>query len=191
MISIVQGEIVAIRTDCLIVMVGGIGFSIHVPAHLRQESHLGDKIGLFTSLIVREDSMTIYGFPSEEEQIFFDLLLGASGVGPRTALSIISVLSVETIRRAVLSEQPEVLARVPGVGKKTAMKILLHMQGKVGGGGALEGAPLSDVDGEVMDALTTLGYSVVEAQTAIQSIPKATPSDVEERLRAALQYFSS
>jgi len=118
-------------------------------------------------------------------------LLGASGVGPRTALSIISVLSVETIRRAVLSEQPEVLARVPGVGKKTAMKILLHLQGKVGGGGALEGAPLSDVDGEVMDALTTLGYSVVEAQTAIQSIPKATPSDVEERLRAALQYFSS
>lgn len=191
MISIIQGEIVAIHTDCLIVMVSGIGFLIHVPAHLKQESHLGEKIGLFTSLIVREDSMTMYGFSSEEEQIFFDLLLGASGVGPRTALSIISVLNVETIRRAVLSEQPEVLARVPGVGKKTAMKILLQLQGKVGGGGALEGAPLSDVDGEVMDALTTLGYSIVEAQTAIQSIPKTTPKDVEERLRAALQYFNS
>jgi Holliday junction DNA helicase RuvA len=190
MISIVQGEIVAIRTDCLVVMVGGIGFSIHVPAYLRQESHLGEKIGLFTCLVVREDSMTMYGFSSEEEQVFFDLLMGASGVGPRIALSIISVLNVDTIRRAVLSEQPEILARVPGVGKKTAMKLMLHLQGKVGGGGAWEGTPLSDVDGEVMDALTTLGYSVIEAQTAIQSIPKATPMVVEERLRVALQYFS-
>jgi Holliday junction DNA helicase RuvA len=191
MISVIQGEIITIRTDSLVVMVGGIGFSIHVPAQLRQESHLGDKIGLFTCLVVREDSLTLYGFSSEEEQIFFDLLLGASGIGPRTALAILSVLNVETIRRAVLSEQPEVLARVPGVGKKTAIKLMLHLQGKVGGRGALEGAPLSDVDGEVMDALTSLGYSIVEAQTAIQSIPKNTPMDVEERLRAALQYFST
>jgi Holliday junction DNA helicase RuvA len=191
MISVIQGEIITIRTDSLVVMIGGIGFSIHVPAQLRQESHLGDKIGLFTCLVVREDSLTLYGFSSEEEQIFFDLLLGASGIGPRTALAILSVLNVETIRRAVLSEQPEVLARVPGVGKKTAIKLMLHLQGKVGGRGALEGAPLSDVDGEVMDALTSLGYSIVEAQTAIQSIPKNTPMDVEERLRAALQYFST
>jgi len=191
MISVIQGEIITIRTDSLVVMVGGIGFSIHVPAQLSQESHLGDKIGLFTCLVVREDSLTLYGFSSEEEQIFFDLLLGASGIGPRTALAILSVLNVETIRRAVLSEQPEVLARVPGVGKKTAIKLMLHLQGKVGGRGALEGAPLSDVDGEVMDALTSLGYSIVEAQTAIQSIPKNTPMEVEERLRAALQYFST
>jgi holliday junction DNA helicase RuvA len=191
MIAVIQGEVIAIRSDNLVVMVGGIGLSVHVPAQLRQESHLGGKMGLFTSLVVREDSLTLYGFSSEEEQVFFELLMGASGVGPRTALSIVSVLTVDAIRRAVLSEQPEILARVPGVGKKTALKILLHLQGKVGGGGALEGAPLSDVDGEVLDALTSLGYSVVEAQTAIQSIPKATPMELENRLRAALQYFGT
>lgn len=191
MISVVQGEVAAIRGDSLVVMVGGVGLSIHVPAQLCQERHPGEKIGLFTSLVVREDSMTLFGFSTEEEQFFFDLLMGASGVGPRTALAIISILSVETIRRAVLSEQPDVLARVPGVGKKTAIKILLHLQGKVGAGGALEGIPLSDVDGEVLDALTSLGYSIVEAQTALQSIPKGTANAVEERLRAALQYFNS
>ena len=190
MISIIQGEVVAVRSDCLIVMVGGMGFSIHVPATVKQESKPGEKIGLFTSLVVREDSLTLFGFPTEEEQVFFDLLLGASGIGPKTALAVLSVLNVEIIRRAVLSEQPDILARVPGVGKKTAIKLILHLQGKVGGGGVLEGVALSDVDGEVVDALTSLGYSIVEAQTAIQSIPKGTAMVVEDRLRAALQFFN-
>lgn len=191
MISIIQGEVVAIHSDNLVIMVGGVGVKVHVPAQLRQTSHLGEKIGLFTSLVVREDALILYGFSNEEEQVFFDLLIGASGIGPRTAIAILSVLSVDTIRRAVLSEQPDILARVPGVGKKTAVKLMLHLQGKVGGGGALEGAPLSDVDGEVLDALTSLGYSIVEAQTAIQSIPRSTPVELEERLRAALSYFNA
>jgi Holliday junction DNA helicase RuvA len=108
------------------------------------------------------------------------------------ALAILSTLSVDAIRRSVLSEQSEVFSRVPGVGKKTAQKILLHLQGRVGGGDMTfeQVAGLMDVDGEVLEALTSLGYSVVEAQAALQSIPRDAPADTEERLRLALLYFS-
>lgn len=191
MIAVIQGEVVAIRQGCLIIMVGGLGLEVHVPTVQLQEARIGEKIGLFTSLVIREDAWSLYGFPTEDEQKYFNLLLGVNGVGPRTALMILSSLNVETIRRAVLGEQVDVLSRVPGVGKKTAQKILLSLQGKVGGEGILEGTILSDVDGEVIDALTSLGYSVVEAQTALQSIPKNTPQNVEERLRAALRFFNA
>ncbi len=104
---------------------------------------------------------------------------------------MLSVLSVDAIRRAVLSEQSEVFARVPGVGKKTAQKILLHLQGKISGEGLADVAGMGDADAEVLEALTSLGYSVVEAQAALQSIPRDAAKDVEERLRLALQYFNS
>jgi len=104
---------------------------------------------------------------------------------------MLSVLSVDAIRRAVLSEQSEVFARVPGVGKKTAQKILLHLQGKISGEGLADVAGMGDADAEVLEALTSLGYSVVEAQAALQSIPRDAVKDVEERLRLALQYFNS
>jgi Holliday junction DNA helicase RuvA len=133
--------------------------------------------------------LALYGFETQQDCDFFNLLLGVNGVGPRTAIAILSALSVDALRRAVLSEQPEIFARVPGVGKKTAQKILLHLQGKVSGtvGDVM---PTLEVDSEVLDALTGLGYSVIEAQAALQSIPRDTAKDLETRLRLALQYFS-
>jgi Holliday junction DNA helicase RuvA len=101
------------------------------------------------------------------------------------------VLSTETLRRAILSEQPEVISRVPGVGKMTSQKIVIALQNKVGTAGTEDlMAPASETDGEVLSALTGLGYSVIEAQTALQSIPRDAPGDVETRLRLALQYFA-
>jgi Holliday junction DNA helicase RuvA len=119
------------------------------------------------------------------------LLLGVNGIGPRTALAILSVLSTDAIRRAVVSEQSDVFSRVPGVGKKTAQKILLHLQGRISAE-AIAGftSAITEIETEVLAALTNLGYSVVEAQTAIQAIPRDTPQDIEARLRLALQYFS-
>jgi len=113
-------------------------------------------------------------------------------VGTRLALSIISTLSIDAINRAVASDQFEVFSRVPGVGKKTAQKIAIHLQGKINVDADITGLKSSyqDVDLEVLEALTTLGYSVVEAQSALQFIPKDAPKDIEERLRIALQYFS-
>ena len=188
MIAFIEGEVIASVEDSLIVKVGGVGLRIFVPVELKS-LRTGESIQLFTQLIVREDLLALYGFATQGECDFFNLVLGANGVGPRTALAIISMMSVDTIRRAVLSEQVELFARVPGVGKKTAQKILFHLQGKVSGT-LSESLPTLDVDTEVMEALTGLGYSVVEAQAALQAIPRDAEKDVETRLRLALQYFS-
>lgn len=190
MIASVSGDVQAVLEDSLIVGVGGVGLRVYVTAAVRAQAHVGEGVFLFTTLIVREDLLALYGFETQEEERFFNLLLGADGVGPKLALAVLSTLNVEAIRRAVLAEQAELFSRVSGVGKKTAQKILLHLQGKVGVGSGLEVMGLGDADGDVLDALTALGYSVVEAQTAIQAIPRDAPPDMETRLRLALQYFS-
>jgi Holliday junction DNA helicase RuvA len=117
-------------------------------------------------------------------------LLGANGVGPRTALAIISTMSPGLIRKAVLSNESDLFTRVPGVGKKTAQSLVLHLSGKIKGEYAEVNAGERELDADVIAALTGLGYSVVEAQSAIQSLPKDAPKDLEERIRLALQYFS-
>ncbi len=190
MIASVHGDIIGLGESSLVVRVGGVGLQVAVPAPLRARCRFGDQVQLHTHLVVREDLLALYGFETETEREFFILLLGVNGVGPKIALAILSILSVDAIRRAVLSEQAEVFSRVPGVGKKNAQKILLHLQGKIRGEGVELAAGVSDVDESVMEALTALGYSVVEAQAAIQAIPRDAPADVEERLRIALQYFS-
>jgi Holliday junction DNA helicase RuvA len=191
MIAFVEGEVVASGEHGVVVMVGGVGLQVAVPTALSASYRVGEKARLHTYLVVREDLLALYGFETPTERDFFVLLLGVNGVGPRIALSILSVLSVDAIKRAVLSEQPEVFSRVPGVGKRNAQKILLHLQGKIRGEGIEAVAGLGDVDEAVLEALTALGYSVVEAQAAIQAIAKNAPSDIEERLRLALQYFST
>ena len=190
MIASVHGDITGLGENSLVVRVGGVGLQVYVPAPLRARFRFGDQVQLHTHLVVREDLLALYGFETEAEREFFILLLGVNGVGPRIALAILSILSVDAIRRAVLSEQAEIFSRVPGVGKKNAQKILLHLQGKIKGEGVELVAGVTDVDESVMEALTALGYSIVEAQAAIQAIPRDAPGDVEERLRIALQYFS-
>jgi Holliday junction DNA helicase RuvA len=190
MISYLNGEVLLIGTDNLVVLVGGIGIKVTVSQAIGEQSRLGEKIALHTYLVVREDSLSLYGFESDQEQEFFILLLGVNGVGPRIAMAIISSLSVDAIRRAVLSEQADIFSRVPGVGKKNAQKILLHLQGRVTGEMPLSVSLRIDSDTTVLEALTGLGYSVVEAQAALQSLPKNAPEDEEERLRLALQFFA-
>ena len=176
--------------DFLEIFIGGIGLQVFVVNSLTNQKKPGDKIDLFTYLVVREDALTLFGFETREEKEFFELLISVNGVGPRTALSALSTLSVDAIRRAVVNEQPEVFSRVPGVGKKGAQKILLHLQDKVGEIKLGEGIGLMNNDTEVIEALTGLGYSIVEAQAALQSIPRDAPDDIEERIILALKYFS-
>jgi holliday junction DNA helicase RuvA len=190
MIASLNGEVIAADSESVVVSVGGIGLRVFVTPAVRSQYRPGEHIFLHTYLVVREDALALFGFERVDERDFFLLLLGVNGVGPRMALGILSILSVDAIRRAVQNEQPDMFGRVPGVGKKTGQKIILHLQGKVGEGLVFEGMPVTDVDTEVLEALTALGYSVVEAQAAIQSIPRDTPQEVETRLRAALQYFS-
>jgi len=191
MIASLKGEVLSLCEDHLVLSVGGVGFKVFVPVALVKQNHSGDALFVHTHLVVREDSLTLYGFETETERDFFILLLGVNGIGPRTSLAILSNLNVDTIRRAVLAEQADVFSRVSGVGKRNAQKILIYLQGKVSGdvGGGL--MPFEDDDTAVIEALTGLGYSVVEAQTALQSLPKDAPKDVESRIRLALRYFSN
>ncbi len=191
MIASLNGQIQDVSSDSLVVEVGGVGLQVFVPNPLTDEARSGQHIHLHTYLVVRQDALMLYGFASRDERELFTLLLGVNGVGPRLALATLSVLSPDAIRRAVFHDQPDVFSRVPGVGKKTGQKIVLQLQDRLPALSGLERvAAISDVDGEVLGALTALGYSVVEAQAALQSIPRDTPEDIETRLRLALQYFS-
>lgn len=189
MIASIQGKITQIFDDGIVIEVGGIGLFVHVPLPLRDRLRCGESIALHTHLIVREDLLALYGFEQIEERQYFLLLLGVTGIGPKLALTILSTLAPDAIRRAVFNEQPEVFTRVPGLGRKTAQKVLLHLQDRLKP--SLEdlhpAASLTDADTEVLAALTALGYSVVEAQAALQRIPRDTPNNVEDRLRLALQ----
>ena len=190
MIATLRGEITQIEDTSLVVEVGGIGMRVHVPAKLRERMKVGESILLYTHFVVRQDAMSLYGFESQGERDLYNMLLSVNGVGPKLALAVLSSLSLDTVQRAVFNEEYDILNRVPGVGKKTAQRIVLSLQDKLKPLDALEQvAAMSDTDGEVLAALTALGYSVVEAQTAIQAIPKDAPKDVEERLRLALGYF--
>jgi Holliday junction DNA helicase RuvA len=189
MIATLRGEVTQIEDNALIVEVGGVGLRVFVPAPLRGRLKAGEVILLYTHLIVREDALTLYGFESQPDRELFNMLLGVDGVGPKVALSVLSTLTLDAVQRAVFTEEPDILSRVPGVGKKTSQKIILYLHDKLKPTDALAKiAALSDK--EVLAALTSLGYSVIEAQTAIQSLPKDAPDDVEERLRMALQNFT-
>ncbi len=192
MISTLAGVVRSYSENALIVEIGGMGLEVLVPSTVFDGSvGVGQLISLHTHLAVREDSLTLYGFSSEEERFVFEALLGVSGIGPRLALSVLSTFSPEILRNAIAGEQPEMISRVPGVGKKTAEKIVFHLKDKLGDTlPTLLDADFTDSDTEVLAALTALGYSVVEGQAALQSIPSDAPDNVEERIRSALQYFS-
>lgn len=190
MISSLLGELQQKEDNALVVAVGGVGLRVAVPKGLAERLNIGDKVFLHTHLIVRETELSLYGFESAEDRKLFTTLLGVDGVGPKVALSVLSTLTIDAIQRAIFSDEPELLSRVPGVGKKTAQKMALYLKDRLKPDDALSRvASMSDVDSEVLAALTALGYSVVEAQSAIQSIAKDAPQDVEERLRIALQFF--
>jgi Holliday junction DNA helicase RuvA len=191
MIATLRGEITQIEETALIIEIGGVGLRVFAPAPLRAKLKVGEVAFLFTHLVVREDALTLYGFESQADRDLFNMLLGVDGVGPKVALSVLSTMTLDVIQRAIFADEPEVLSRVPGVGKKTAQKMAIHLKDKLKPIDALrQVAAMSDADAEVLAALTSLGYSVVEAQAAIQAIPKDASKDVEDRLRLALQYFT-
>jgi holliday junction DNA helicase RuvA len=190
MLATLRGEITQIEENALVIEVGGVGLRVLAPAPLRGQKKVGETAFLYTYLVVRETELTLYGFESQADRDLFTLLLGVDKVGPKVALSVLSTMNIESVQRAVFSDEPELLSRVPGVGKKSAQKIALHLKDRLKPIDTFASvAAMSDSDSEVLAALTALGYSVVEAQTAIQALPKDAPDDVEERLRMALQYF--
>ena len=187
MIATLEGTLAGKANDHLIVLLGGVGIEVCAPFSTIEKLN-SERVFLHTRLVVREDSLTLFGFATTTERELFDAFLKVSGIGPRLAVAALSTLSVENIHSAVRNDRPEIISRVPGIGKKTAQKIVLELQDKIPS--ALEAAPMTgegDSSVEIMDALTALGYSVVEAQTAIQSIPLDAPDSVEARVLIALR----
>ena len=190
MIASLRGRVEQVAENSVVVEVGGVGLLVAVPAPLAARLQPGQPVALFTRLIVREDALALYGFESPDQRGFFDLLLSVSGVGPKMAMSLLSHFSLETLHLAVGANQPERLAGIPGVGRKTAEKIVFHLKDKVSPVGEAGPSGWGEGDTDIIAALSALGYTVVEAQSALQSLPRDAPADLESRLRLALQYFS-
>ena len=131
MIASLQGQIIVVDEGHAVLEIGGVGFQVYVPAPLLDELRVGEEAFFHTELVVREDSLTLFGFATGDARMLFKLLMGVSGIGPRLALAILSTLTPDSIRRAVFHEQPEVFSRVPGVGRKTAQKIQFHLQDRL------------------------------------------------------------
>lgn len=190
MIACLTGQVSAVGQTYLIVDIGGVGFKVHVPHSLLERDQLGQTIELHTYLQVRETALSLYGFGSEDELSFFELLLSVDRVGPRVALASLSTLSPDTLRTAIVQGNTDILTGVPGIGPKTARKIAFDLKDKIEAEiGAVAVPALTDADAEVIEALTVLGYSVVEAQAALQSLP-AGELALEEKIRLALAYFA-
>jgi len=191
MIASISVEIIHVQDGQVVINLNGLGMSVFVTEEISKRSRPGMKTALHTYLVVREEVLALYGFESLEERELFIHLISVAGIGPRIALSVLSTLSPETIRYGIAADQPEIFTRVPGIGKKTAQKLVLELRGKIQPLEPLEAATrMDDIDTEVMEALTALGYSIVEAQAALQYAGKDAGSTAEERLRKALQYFS-
>ena len=190
MIASLRGVVQHIGDDELILEVGGVGLRVAVPRSVLQDMpEVGQPLFLLTHLVVRETSLSLYGFSTTEQKELFELLIQVRGVGPRLALAVLSHLSPDVLRSAVARDQPEVLARVPGVGRKTGQKIIFHLKDRLATTLEDIGVP-SEVDTEVLSVLTALGYSLVEAQAALQFIPDSAPQEIEERVMFALKFFA-
>ena len=194
MIAHLHGTIEFIGKDHLVVNAGaalGIGLRVYVPSATLAAAAVGRTIDLFTHLQIREDAWTLFGFTSQEELELFELLIGVSGVGAKTALATLAAAPPDQLRNAIAHEQADVLTRVPGIGPKTAKNIVFHLKDKVGViTHSAEIQYLTDQDTEVIGALTALGYSIVEAQSALASLPRGEALEVEDKIRLALAYFA-
>jgi len=191
MIASIQGNIDAIAADSLVVNIGGVGFKVNVPTSVLGEGGIiGRDIKLFTHMHVREDELTLYGFITQEDLRLFETVLSVSGIGPKTALAMLSAMNADQLSIAIASADTAMLTSIPGIGKKTAERLILELKDKVGAIVTMTvGGRLAQENADVVAALTSLGYSVAEATRAVGNLPDGKKLSLEERLKLALQYL--
>jgi len=188
MIAGIEGKLVSRNTSGAVIKVGGVSFHVHMPAStLGALGNTGSTISLHTNMQVREDSISLYGFATEEELETFRILLTVTGVGPKVALSVLSSLNPGQLAMAVSSGNADMLSHIPGVGKKTASRLLLELKDKMRG---ITAGTASAEGGDLTAALLGLGYSPSEVASAVASLPASPEMPLEEKIRLALQHFS-
>ena len=179
-----RGRLEAVGADWADIALGGITLRVSVPSSSAESLGApGENVRLFTSMQVREDSMSLYGFDTADARETFEVLIGISGIGPRVALRILSLFTPEALAAAVDAGDLKAFTPVPGVGRRTASRIVLELKGK------LEFEPSETTaapDADAIDALTALGYSASEAREALAAIPRADANSTEDRVRLAL-----
>ncbi|MDD5056708.1 MAG: Holliday junction branch migration protein RuvA [Sideroxydans sp.] len=191
MIGRLSGILLEKNPPQILLDVQGVGYELDVPmSTFYNLPALNEKVVLHTQLIVREDAHLLYGFLTHEERIAFRQLLKISGVGPKLALSVLSGLSLSDLALAVANKDAARLTKIPGVGKKTAERLLLELQGKfsVTGAGATQGAPVASSNSDIINALQALGYNEKEADWAAKQLPKEV--GVSDGIRQALKLLS-
>ncbi len=191
MIASLHGTVESIGSDWAIINVNGIGLQVYMPTStLGILGTIGQETHLNTHLVMREDSITLYGFASANEQELFQTLIGVSGLGPRLALAALSAMSVEQMTMAIATGNTALLTVIPGIGKKMAERLVLELKDKIGAGLlATPAAQLAQENTDVLAALTSLGYSVSEASQAVSTLPASSKLSLEEKVKLALQYF--
>jgi holliday junction DNA helicase RuvA len=188
-IALLSGTVVAAGLGEVVLDVGGVGYQVHVPAGAAP-ARIGQKVALHTYLAVREDALTLYGFAEADDKALFEALLGVTGVGPKLALAALGALGATRLRRAVVQEDVAALTVIPGVGKKSAQRMILELRERLGAPGEDVPGPASVPTGarlEVREALAGLGYAPAEVQAALDALPDDTDAEPETLLRSALQ----
>jgi len=191
MIAGLHGKLESVGSDWAIIDVGGIGFQVYMPTStLSTLGAVGEEVKLYTHLHLREDNATLYGFASTDELGLFQNLINVSGLGPRLALAMLSAMSVEKLTMAIATGSTDLLTVIPGIGKKVAERLVLELKEKIGAGWiTTPAAQLAQENTDVLAALTSLGYSVAEANRAVATLPPSSDLSLEERIKQALQYF--
>ena len=197
MISLLSGTVRSIATDRLVVEVGGFGVSVLVNPQTAAQVTLGSQVQLFTSLVVREDSLTLFGFINDESRSLFELVQTVSGIGPKVALSILGALTPEDLARAISQEDISAIEKVPGIGRKGAQRLILELKGKITdfGGGDHKQIHQPIWREQLTSALISLGFTAKDSDAAINVViaqyadsgVDAKNVDISELLKAALQ----
>lgn len=188
MIAHISGEVITKQEKYVVVDVSGVGYKLHVSPSVLEHTKTGERISLWTHLVVKEDALDLYGFTEEKEVAFFEMLIGISGVGPKSALGIMGVAPLETLKAAIAAGDTSYLTKVSGIGKKNAEKIVLELKDKLGGISyeTTQGAMKEESD--VVEALEALGYSTAEAREALKHVPD-TVEGASAKIKEALKHL--
>jgi Holliday junction DNA helicase RuvA len=191
MIASLHGNLESMSTNFAIIDVNGVGFFVYLPTStINTLGRIGHEVHLQTHLVVRDDSMTLYGFATDSELELFQVLIGVSGLGPKLALAMLSAMSVEQLSTAIATGNIDLLTVIPGIGKKMANRLVLELKDKISAGLiSIPATQLIEEGAEVIAALTSLGYSIAEASRAIATLPESD-LPLEEKIKLALQYFT-
>ncbi len=185
MIGYIEGDVRIVKAGFAIISCSGVGYKVAATRDTLAKLSVGARASLWTHLAVRETALDLYGFMDEEELYFFDLLLTVSGIGPKSAISILDIATTETLRSAISQGNAGYLTNVSGIGKKTAEKIILELKDKVGRGGEGTSGALKG-DEEALEAMRSLGYSPQEARDSLRKVPNDITGS-NDRLREALK----